>query len=89
MREIVFEVPREQVDAWSDALLDAGAVAVQAEDADADSPDEQPLFGEPGHAPQELAWQRTRLAAMVPDDAACEALLAEASSAIGRNHRGI
>ena len=84
MREIVFEVPREQVDAWSDALLDAGAVAVQAEDADADSPDEQPLFGEPGHAPQELAWQRTRLAAMVPDDAACEALLAEASSAIGR-----
>lgn len=83
MREIVFEVPREQVEAWSDALLEAGAVAVQAEDADADSPDEQPLFGEPGHAPREVAWQRTRLAAMVADHAACDALLAEASGAVG------
>lgn len=82
MREIVFEVPREQVEAWSDALLEAGAVAVQAEDADADSPDEQALFGEPGHAPREVAWQRTRLAAMVADDAACDALLAEAGRAI-------
>lgn len=84
MREIVFEVPREQVEAWSDALLEAGAVAVQAEDADADSPDEQALFGEPGHTPREVAWQRTRLAAMVADDAACDALLAEAGSAVGR-----
>lgn len=83
MREIVFEVPREHVEAWSDALLEAGAVAVQAEDADADSPDEQPLFGEPGHVPREVAWQRTRLAAMVSDDAACDALLAEAGGAIG------
>ena len=47
-REIVFTVAREQVDAWSDALLEAGAISVQAEDADADSPDEQALFGEPG-----------------------------------------
>ena len=33
-------MPADAVERWSDALLEAGALAVQAEDADADSPDE-------------------------------------------------
>ena len=37
-REVMFTVDRETVEAWSDALLEAGALSVQADDADADSP---------------------------------------------------
>ena len=86
MREIVLQVRRDAVEPWCDALLEAGALAVQAEDADADSPDEQPLYGEPGHEPAALAWDRTVLAAMVGDevdDAAAARLLADAADAIG------
>ncbi|MDP3287008.1 MAG: 50S ribosomal protein L11 methyltransferase, partial [Methyloversatilis sp.] len=35
-------------EALSDALLDAGALSVDIEDADAGTPDEKPQFGEPG-----------------------------------------
>jgi ribosomal protein L11 methyltransferase len=63
--EIVFEVEREWAERWSDVLMEAGALAVNAQDADADSADEQPLFGEPGGEPTELAWNRTRLLAMI------------------------
>ncbi len=45
--ELVVEVSRDDAESWADACLDAGALSVQAEDADADSPDEQPQFGEP------------------------------------------
>ena len=43
--EITLEVDKAEAEDWADALLEAGALSVQAEDADADSPDEQPLFG--------------------------------------------
>ncbi|HMS81627.1 MAG TPA: 50S ribosomal protein L11 methyltransferase, partial [Burkholderiaceae bacterium] len=43
--ELRIEVSRDDADPWSDALLDAGALSVQAEDADAESPDEQPQYG--------------------------------------------
>ncbi|MBU6271889.1 MAG: 50S ribosomal protein L11 methyltransferase [Betaproteobacteria bacterium] len=82
-RELVFTVPAGQVDAWSDALLEAGALSVQAEDADADSPDEQAIFGEPGMPAPQAGWQRTRLRALLAEDAAPEALLREAADAIG------
>ena len=40
--EITLEVDKAEAEDWADALLEAGALSVQAEDADADSPDEQP-----------------------------------------------
>ena len=45
--EITLEVDKAEAEDWADAMLEAGVLSVQAEDADADSPDEQPLFGEP------------------------------------------
>ncbi len=72
--EVAIEVPRDEAQAWADAFLAAGALAVQAEDADADSPDEQPLFGEPatpGQLPADpggavsFGWVRTRLAVLL------------------------
>ena len=68
-RELVFLVPAPQVERWSDALLDAGALSVQAEDADADSPDERALFGEPGMPVEQAGWQRTRLRALLAESA--------------------
>jgi ribosomal protein L11 methyltransferase len=47
-QELLIEVGPDDAEPWSDALLEAGALSVQAEDADAESPDEQPMYGEPG-----------------------------------------
>jgi ribosomal protein L11 methyltransferase len=82
-REVVFLVAADDVDRWSDALLEAGALSVQAEDADADSPDEQPIFGEPGMPAASAGWQRTRLAAMLAEGAEARTLLGDASHALG------
>jgi len=83
-RELVFVVPAADVDAWSDALLDAGALSVQADDADADSPDEQAIFGEPGLPVEHAGWSRTRLAALLAEDAEPARALARAAAAIER-----
>uniref|UniRef100_UPI003341D449 50S ribosomal protein L11 methyltransferase n=1 Tax=Castellaniella defragrans TaxID=75697 RepID=UPI003341D449 len=67
MRELVLTCPQAQADAWADALLAAGALAVSVEDADGDTEHEQALFGEPGTEPEILAWRRNRLVALLPD----------------------
>lgn len=67
MRELVLNCTENQADAWSDALLDAGALSVSLEDADGDTEQEQALFGEPGTEPETLAWRRNRLVALLPD----------------------
>jgi ribosomal protein L11 methyltransferase len=82
-RELVFTIAAERVEAWSDALLEVGALSVQAEDADADSPDEQAIFGEPGLPPPQPGWQRTRLRALLPDNADALALLEAAAASVG------
>jgi ribosomal protein L11 methyltransferase len=82
-RELIAELDREHAEALSDALLDIGALSVSVEDADADTPDEQPLFGEPGLVPEKSAWNRSRVVALLPDDADPAVLLAAASNEIG------
>ena len=87
--ELRIEVSRDDADPWSDALLDAGALSVQAEDADAESPDEQPQYGEPG-MPASVAgavsgWRRTVLAALVDATVDPHAVLADAAAALGRD----
>ncbi|MBN9461344.1 MAG: 50S ribosomal protein L11 methyltransferase [Burkholderiales bacterium] len=82
--EVLFVVAHDAVEAWSDALLHAGAASVQAEDADAHSPEEQPLFGEPGEPAPAGGWPRTRLAALIDEDAIdAPALLARAAQHCG------
>jgi ribosomal protein L11 methyltransferase len=49
-------LPFELADQVSDQLMELGALAVSLEDANADSEDEQPLFGEPGLEPESAAW---------------------------------
>lgn len=82
-RECVLEVARDDAEALSEALFDLGALSVSVEDADADTPDEEPLFGEPGHEPTRLAWNRSRVVALLADDADPALLVAAAANEIG------
>jgi ribosomal protein L11 methyltransferase len=83
LRELVFLAPADAVERWSDALIEAGALSVQAEDADADAPGEQPLYGEPGIPAQAAGWTRTRLAALLAEDTEPRALLDAAAGLAG------
>ncbi|HYF60849.1 MAG TPA: 50S ribosomal protein L11 methyltransferase [Burkholderiaceae bacterium] len=85
--ELLIEVGRDDAEPWSDALLEAGALSVQAEDADAESPDEQPLYGEPGMPAAAASalpgWRRTVLTALLEAAADPAAVLREAADALG------
>ena len=65
----------------SDALLEAGALSVSVEDADSDTPDERPLFGEPGTEPDVLAWGHNRVVALMPDGTDPAQMVAQATAA--------
>src|SRR5260370_1260060 len=82
-RELIVELEREHAEALSDALLELGALSVSVEDADADTPDEQPLFGEPGMTPERTAWQRSRVVALIAAESDPAVLAAAAANALG------
>ncbi len=66
-----------EVEPLSDALMEAGALAVSVEDEDFGSSEEKPLYGEPGMEPTEHAWTRSRLLALFENEDACDQALAE------------
>jgi len=71
--EVALLVEAPHAEPLADALLEAGCLSVAIEDADADTPIEAPLYGEPGLEPEQQAWLRSRLRVLVsggPDDAA-------------------
>src|ERR1700732_2763362 len=82
-RELIVELDREQAQALSDALIELGALSVTVEDADADTPDEQPLFGEPGLTPERTAWQRSRVIALLASEHDPAVLAAAAANELG------
>jgi ribosomal protein L11 methyltransferase len=63
--EAIFQVKLDETDAIGDALIAAGALSVSLEDADQDTANERPLFGEPGLVPLQLGWERSRLIALI------------------------
>ena len=81
--EIVIEIARDNAEAMSDALMEAGALSVSVEDADEGTDAEQPLFGEPGMEPKEAAWERSRVVALTDVDADQAAIVAAAAAAVG------
>jgi ribosomal protein L11 methyltransferase len=76
--EIVLEVPRDQTEQISDALIEAGALSVSVEDADEGTDAERPLFGEPGMEPVEHAWEHSRVVALADASADCAAIVRDA-----------
>ncbi len=81
--EVSFIAAGAHAEAWSDALLAAGALSVRTEDADADGPLEQALFGEPGEPDGFHAWPSTRITALVDGGSVPGELVAGAASAAG------
>ena len=60
------------MDVLSDALDALDALSVSVEDADAQTPAEQALFGEPGMPPPKDGWQRSRMVALFAQEAAAK-----------------
>lgn len=69
MFELVLLVPESHVEDVSDALEALEALSVSVEDADAQTPAEQALFGEPGMPAPKAGWQRSRVVALFADQA--------------------
>ena len=68
--ELVLMAPEEAVEIVGDALVALDALSVSVEDADALTPAEQALFGEPGMPPPREGWQRSRVVALFSSEAA-------------------
>ena len=70
MYELSLLCPEDRVDVLSDALDALDALSVSVEDADAQTPAEQALFGEPGMPPPKDGWQRSRMVALFAQEVA-------------------
>ena len=64
MYELVLHVPEESVETLSEALDSLDALSVSVEDADAATPHEQALFGEPGMPAPKAGWNRSTMTAL-------------------------
>jgi ribosomal protein L11 methyltransferase len=76
MFELSLLCPEDRVDVLSDALDALDALSVSVEDADAQTPAEQALFGEPGMPPPKDGWQRSRMVALFAQEAQAQEALA-------------
>ena len=75
MFELRLQCPQSQVDTICDALMALDALSVSLEDADANTDQEQALFGEPDMPEPATGWLRSQVIALF----ASEALAQEAS----------
>ena len=69
MFELILLAPVDSVEALSDALDALDALSVSVEDADAQTPAEQALFGEPGMPPPKPGWERSRVVSLFASEA--------------------
>lgn len=72
----------DYAEALSEALLARGALSVDMLDADADTPDEQAIFGEPGE-PTSAVWQHNLVNALFESDAAVATILQDSCAELG------
>lgn len=69
MFELILLAPEWRIEELSDALEALDALSVSVEDADAQTPAEQALFGEPGMPAPKAGWQRSRVVALFEQEA--------------------
>src|SRR4030065_2795321 len=79
---LVVDSDAEHGEALREARLELGALSVDLLDADAGTPDEQAIFGEPGEQPPGV-WQHNRVSALFGDDQDVSAILRSAAGNIG------
>ena len=69
MFELILLAPADSVETVSEALEALDALSVSVEDADAETPAEQALFGEPGMPPPKAGWGRSRVVSLFETEA--------------------
>lgn len=69
-------------DLLSDTLIGLGALSASIEDANAETPDEQPIFGEPGN-PSSGVWYKNIVSALFDDDVVITDIMQSLSRASG------
>ncbi|CAI06936.1 Ribosomal protein L11 methyltransferase [Aromatoleum aromaticum EbN1] len=79
---VTLQAEAHKAEALSEALMDAGALSISIEDADAGTDAEKPQFGEPGHHPVGL-WDHSRVIALFDADADLTVALARAAADAG------
>lgn len=79
---VTLQAEADKAEALSDALMEAGALSVGIEDADAGTAAETPQFGEPGHHPTAL-WAHSRVIALFDASAELTVALAQAARDAG------
>ncbi len=67
--ELILLAPVQAVETVCDALDALDALSVSVEDADAQTPAEQALFGEPGMPPPKAGWERSRIVSLFTSEA--------------------
>ena len=78
--EAVCLCDESMAEALSEALMEAGALSVSVEDADAGGAAEKAIFGEPG-SPTGQVWNRNRVVALLDGNADAGAVIAAAAAA--------
>lgn len=78
----IIETEEAVVEILSDSLLEAGALAVDVQDAAAGTNEERPIFAEPGEAPA-AGWRSNRVGALFAVDADLYAAVPGALAAAG------
>lgn len=69
----------DTADLISDTLMNLGALSAIIEDANAETLDEQPIFGEPGDPPPGI-WQKNLVSALFNDDVNVDTVMASLSN---------
>ena len=78
-----FDASAAAAEAWSDALLDAGALSIDVSDPRAGTANESPLYGEPGEAVAQR-WTLSRVVALFAADADWQSALRDAAQALAQ-----
>jgi ribosomal protein L11 methyltransferase len=100
MFELILLAPADDIETLGEALDALDALSVSVEDADAHTPAEQALFGEPGMPPPKAGWERSRVVSLFATEALAKdaaGLLAaqdffvrcEVAIHAGRDHTGV
>ncbi|MGA0023389.1 MAG: 50S ribosomal protein L11 methyltransferase [Burkholderiales bacterium] len=76
------QIDEAGVETLADALLEAGALAVDVQDAAAGTAEEAPIYAEPGEAPA-AGWRRNRVGALFSIDADLYTVMPQALRAAG------
>jgi ribosomal protein L11 methyltransferase len=79
---LIIDTDASHAESLSDALMERGALSVDLLDADADTPDEQAIFGEPGEPPPGV-WQHNRVSALFDNDVDVTEVLSAAALSVG------